>query len=102
MNKALSLIGLATKAGKVITGTEMCEKNLGNDKIKLLIVSCDASDSTKKQLSDKCTYLNKKHIEFSTKAELGKYTGKEQRAVIGITDLGFANKLLEIIEGGEC
>ena len=47
-NKALSLIGLATKAGKTVSGEFSTEKSIKPGKGYLAIVAGDSSDNTKK------------------------------------------------------
>ena len=48
-NKALSLIGLATKAGKTVSGEFSTEKSIKTGKGYLAIVAGDSSDNTKKR-----------------------------------------------------
>ena len=48
-NKALSMIGLATKAGKVASGEFCTEKEVKSGRACLVIVADDASDNTKKK-----------------------------------------------------
>ena len=47
-NKIFNLIGLATRAGNVIAGSNACENALKMRKIKMLIISEEASEKTKK------------------------------------------------------
>jgi len=46
-SKIYGLIGLATKAGKIVSGGEGCEKALKRGSVKLVLVAQDASDNTK-------------------------------------------------------
>ena len=48
-NKVLSLIGLSTKAGKIVSGEFSTEKAVKTGKAWLVIVSAEASDNTKKK-----------------------------------------------------
>ena len=48
-DKILSLIGLATKAGRCISGETMTESETKSGKAKLVIVASDASENTKKK-----------------------------------------------------
>ena len=85
-SKVLRMIGLAQKAGKVITGTELCEKCIKSAKAKLVILAKEASASTVEN-------FKKYHIDIvfvESRELLGKYTGKETRTVAVITDEGFA------------
>lgn len=47
-DKILSLIGLAVKAGRCISGEVMTESETKSGKAKLVIVAEDASDNTKR------------------------------------------------------
>ena len=48
LNKALAMIGLATKAGKVASGEFCTEKEVKCGLAELVIVAEDASENTKK------------------------------------------------------
>lgn len=48
MNRALSQLGLAMRAGKVVTGDEIVLKAIRSSEAKLVILAGDASDNTKK------------------------------------------------------
>lgn len=47
-HKALSLLGMAMRAGKLVTGDETVLKSVQQGKAKLVIAAGDASDNTKK------------------------------------------------------
>ena len=49
-DRVLSLIGLATKAGKCASGEFMTENETKSGKAVLVIVAEDASDNTKKEI----------------------------------------------------
>lgn len=97
MTKAERLIGLATRAGKTITGIELCEKAVKSGKAKLVILAKDASEESKK------VFLNKEIevIYVSSKELLGKCTGKDIRSVAVITDKEFSNAVLSAYENNE-
>lgn len=97
-NKIYSFIGLATKAGKTVTGQELVEKAVKTRKADLVIVAVDASENTKKAVRDCCLYYDAKLLVFGEKHLLGKYTGKDARASVAICDKGFATRLIEMIE----
>ena len=96
MNKFLQLLSLCVKAGKAVSGEFLVEEAIKNKGAKLVIIAEDASDNTKKHFTDMCTYRDIPVIIKATKAELGKYTGKEFRANAAILDEGFAKKLKEV------
>ena len=51
-DKALSMIGLATKAGKIASGEFAVESAVRKGKACLVIIASDASDNTKKSFND--------------------------------------------------
>lgn len=96
--KIYSYIGLAMRAGKVVSGDDTTLKELKKGKLSLVIVADDASDNTKKLFKDKSSFRHVNCIELSTKSDLGISIGKDSRAVIGIKDIGFANKIIQLID----
>lgn len=96
-HKVLQTIGLATRARRLVSGEDTCQRQLRAGNGKLCIVAEDASDNTKKRFSDMCSYRNIEIAFFGQKEELGKFTGKEIRTVIVITDDGFARKIKELL-----
>ncbi len=98
-DRQLSLISLAMKAGKVLSGEFMVEKGLKEGEVCLCIVAKDASDNTKKKFNNMCDYRSVRLIELADKEQLGKIIGKKFRATIGITDEGFMNGILKLHRG---
>lgn len=91
----INIIGLASRARKVTTGTDMTINSVRKGKIKLVFLATNASDNTKKLVSDKCKYYNVQVIEEFDSIELSKTTGKKNIMVVGITDNGFSKLLLD-------
>ncbi len=98
MNKVLSFLGLACRAGAVVSGEYATEKAVKSGKAKLCIVASDASDNTRKLFNDKCSYYEVPIIELGTKDELGKAIGKDYRASAAVTDSSFAEGLIKKYE----
>lgn len=98
MQKIHSLLGIAMRAGKLVSGEDGTMIDLKKGKLNLVIVAEDASNNTKKLFKDKSSFRHVNCIELSTKSELGISIGKDSRAVIGIKDIGFANKIIQLID----
>lgn len=96
--KLHSLLGLAMRAGKLVSGEDGTMIDLKKGKLNLVIVAEDASNNTKKLFKDKSSFRHVNCIELSTKSDLGISIGKDSRAVIGIKDIGFANKIIQLID----
>ena len=54
ISKELSLLGLAAKAGRVVSGEFATEKAVKAGKARLVLVAGDASDNSRKKFSDMC------------------------------------------------
>ena len=93
-HKALSLAGLAARAGAVASGEFSTEKSIKSGKAFLVIISEDASDNTKKKFMNSCTYYHVPFRIFSDKDTLGHAIGRQERATIAIEDQGLAKAIL--------
>jgi ribosomal protein L7Ae-like RNA K-turn-binding protein len=89
----LSFIGLAARAGKVISGAQAVEDSVSRGQAFLVIVSCDSSDSTFLKVTGITELCKVRTIRFSTKYNIGHHIGKPDRAVAAIADKGFADRL---------
>ena len=76
ISKELSLLGLAAKAGRVVSGEFATEKAVKAGKARLVLVAGDASDNSKKKFSDMCAYYKVPIYLVGTKEELGGATAK--------------------------
>ena len=99
--KILGLLGLATKAGKIVFGTDACIDMINRQKIKIVIVSEDASDRTKNNFKELCLNNKIPFYELGTSEEISKAIGKVNKVVVGIKEENFANQIVKIINGGE-
>lgn len=98
MSNFLNTLGLANRARKVVTGETLINKIRSNE-IYFVIIANDASDNTKKKLTDKCTSYDIEYVVAGNISELSKAIGKNNRVALGITDKGFAKNLKEKIGG---
>lgn len=92
-DKILSIISLAAKAGKMVGGEFPVEKAVKEKKAKLVIVSEEASDNTKKKFTNMCSFYKVPVYFYGTKEQLGHYMGKEFRASVAVLDDGFKDAL---------
>lgn len=89
-DKVLSLISLATKAGKTASGEFSTEKEVKCGRAALVIVAKDASDNTKKKFKNMCDFYQVPIYFYADKDTLGHAMGKQFRASLAILDEGFA------------
>lgn len=89
------MVGLATRAGKTVSGEFATEKAIKENKAVVVIVSEEASDNTKKLFKNKCEYYSIPLFICGTKDELGSVTGNQSRASLAVTDIGFGKAIIE-------
>ncbi|MCH1623743.1 YlxQ family RNA-binding protein [Fredinandcohnia quinoae] len=97
-NRWMSLLGLANRARKVVSGEELVIKEIRNGNAKLVLLSEDASSNTAKKMNDKSTYYQVQLRIVSDRYSLGHAIGKEARVVVAITDSGFAEKISHLLD----
>ena len=97
-NKVLSLLGLATKAGKVASGEFSTEKSVKTGKGFLVLVADDASQNTKKKFQNMCDFYEVPIYFIANKEELGRFCGKEFRASLAGQDENFAKAMLKELQ----
>ena len=96
LQKAIGIVGIAKKAGKLLIGTELTAaavRAAKPGKIPVAVfLACDASQNTKKSVAHFCSYYQIERFTLClTTEQLGKATGKTCAvACIGVTDAGLA------------
>ena len=73
----MGLIGLATRAGKIVFGTDACLEQIIKRNAKLVIVAKDASERTIKNIKNKCIENNVMFYNILTVNEISKCIGKD-------------------------
>lgn len=94
----LNFLGLAMRAGKVKSGESVILNEIKKGSVKLVIMASDASSNTQDVMQNKCTHYHIPLALFGTREMLGQALGKSARVNVGITDNGFAKKLLSMLE----
>ncbi len=101
INKVYGLLGISSKAGKVISGTDIILEKMERKKVKLVIIAEDASEKTIKNMKYYCNKENVELIIYGNILENSKAIGKHNRATIAIIDQNLAIAIKELIHGGE-
>ena len=95
--QVLNLLGLAQRAGRLISGEELVVDALRKGQVKLVFLAQDAGPNLTKKITDKSkTYQVEVVTAFST-LELSIAVGKS-RKVLAVTDAGFTKKMRSIME----
>lgn len=96
MNRALGLLGLCARAGKVQSGEQACELALKRRQAYLIVLDGASSPATKKAFSDASAYYSIP-IRLTDADALGMAIGKQNRRTAVITDRKLAEKLAGLL-----
>lgn len=94
--KILDYLGIAQKAGMIVSGDEGVLKALQNNKAKMVFVASDASIKTRERFQYKCHFYNVSLVNTFTATELSQAIGR-LRKILAITDQGIAIALEKIM-----
>lgn len=90
-NKLYGYIGLAKKAGLLSAGTDSVITSVRAKKSRIVIVAEDASQATKKKITDKCSFYGAEYKIFGTAEQIGNAVGKGLTACVSVNDDNFAS-----------
>ncbi len=99
--KIFGLLGLSSKAGKIVFGTDACIEAIKRKKVSLVIVANDSSERTKNNFNIICRQYDIPLYNFGTIEELSNAIGKINKAVIGVINKNFSRELKKLLNGGE-
>lgn len=99
VKKALSMIGICKKAGRLVSGVPIVCDALRDGKAELVVYASAAAENSVKRVTDKAKSYETEALSLDvTPEELGHSIGKSGAvAAVGITDRGFAEAIKKII-----
>lgn len=96
MEKSLSFLGLAKRAGKIEIGAESVQEAVLKRKAVLILSASDASTNSVKQAKRLAETGKIEHIVLPCeKIDLGEMLGRGLPGMVAVTDLGFASAFVE-------
>lgn len=96
--KILKLLGLATRAGLLVSGEDIVIDAMQKKKAKIVFLGSDASSNTLDKFQKKCFFYKVELNTMFTSEELSNSIGRN-RMVLAILDEGF-HKSIKINLGG--
>ena len=96
-DQTLALLGLATRAGTLIPGTERVREAARGGSLRLAFLAADASDNSRAKLQP---LLEARGIPFVTRydrVELGVATGHGPLSAVGVVDAALADRLMTLL-----
>ena len=95
--KLLNLLGLAQRAGKVISGEEQVVKAIQHQEVQLVFLATDAASNLTKKILDKSQSYQVEVAHLFSTQELSIAVGRA-RKVLAISDAGFTKKMRSLME----
>jgi len=92
-----NLLGLAQRAGRIISGEELVVKAIQEGKARLIFLANDAAPNLSKKITDKGQYYKVEVSTVFSTLELSSAIGKA-RKVLAVTDAGFTKKMRSIMQ----
>ncbi len=86
-------LGMAQKAGLVVSGYMLLNKALAQDKIACLVLATDIASTRKEEYQLWCTRHHTAFLTYFTKVRLGMIIGQSSRSAIGLTEPRFCKLL---------
>ena len=96
--RVYGMIGLATRAGKVASGSDAVIGAIRSGNVELLIITKDISRNSLEKILKNTGSEEITCYSFGTSEELGYALGKPDRTVAAITDKSFAEGISAILE----
>ncbi|KRM88200.1 YlxQ-related RNA-binding protein [Lacticaseibacillus thailandensis] len=94
--RVTNMVGLAQRAGQLVTGTEFVLGAIADHRARLVILASDASANLTKKINDKGSYYDVPVVQPLTVMELSAAIG-HQRSVVAVVDAGFAQALSKLL-----
>ncbi len=100
MDKLLSLLGLARRAGRLTLGFDAVCGSVQKQESKLILTAEDVSEGTMRKLNNRLSgmEIDIREIPFGLD-QINAAIGKPVR-IISINDSGFARRMIELLETG--
>lgn len=98
--KILKLLGLATRAGLLVSGEDIVIDAMQKKKAKIVFLGSDASSNTLDKFQKKCFFYKVELNTMFTSEELSNSIGRN-RMVLAILDEGFHKSIKKYLGGVE-
>ena len=97
-DRALGLLGMATRAGAVVPGTERVREAARAGTLHLAVMASDASDNSRGKLLPLLTARGISHVIRYERNALGAAIGRGPVSAVGVVDAALADRLMAILD----
>ena len=95
MNRALSMLGLCARAGRLVTGEKACVQAIRAGSVYVMLLDGAASENAVKAVGQACRTHGVPLVRTG-EYELGDAIGKPGRMAAGVTDAKMAQRIIEL------
>jgi ribosomal protein L7Ae-like RNA K-turn-binding protein len=88
----LDLLGLAARAGRVVSGTDAVRQAVREGQVTLVILAADASPTQRAKLTPLLEARQVKHYSLLSREQLGGAIGRGPVSALGVADANFARR----------
>lgn len=96
-DRVLGLLGMATRAGAVVPGTERVREAARAETLRLAVLATDASENSRGKLLPLLTARGISHVIRYERSELGAAVGRGPLSAVGVIDAALAGRLLKLM-----
>lgn len=96
----LGLLGMATRAGAVVPGTDRVREAARAGTLRLAVMASDASDNSRGKLLPLLEARGISHVIRYERNELGAAIGRGPLSAVGVVDAALADRLLALLDDG--
>ncbi|WP_420634571.1 L7Ae/L30e/S12e/Gadd45 family ribosomal protein [Candidatus Palauibacter sp.] len=89
----LGLLGIATRAGRLALGTRAVDSAARRGRLALLVIAGDASRHALGRLTPEARAASR--VTVASRRSLGQALGRSDVAVVGVTDVALASRIIE-------
>ncbi len=98
MSKVYSYLGLARRAGHIVSGEHAVVGGVKRGQVFLILIAQDASSNTNRKFSSLAQNHNISCLVYGEKDLYGQAIGQSPRAVLGVLDRNFASVIRNSIK----
>ncbi len=96
MKQILTMLGFAVRAGQAALGSEKCVALIRADAAAVVLLDAEASENTKKRVTDACAYRNVPLVTLEEGA-LGRAIGKDGCAAVALKKGKIAQRITDLL-----
>ncbi|MDP4118330.1 MAG: ribosomal L7Ae/L30e/S12e/Gadd45 family protein [Bacillota bacterium] len=96
-DKILRLLGLCVKSGGLAPGDSAVKDAILRGRAHFVIIAEDCGENTRKKFERLCSEKNVECAVFCKKSVIGRAVGKDEKAVVAVTDKNFADAVGKLI-----